>query len=100
MFSQLMEQDWPSLQTFETKFGYDAKEEEAVLKFVAANKFELIICTNYYDRQEKPNTYVKTLIDKGYPVVLITNTPYCIKETAGLIPSARTSVLNLNLTPE
>jgi len=100
LFSELMEQDWPALQTYETKFGLDAKDEEGVLKFVAANKFDLILCTNYYDRQEKPNTYVKALIDKGYPVVLITNTPYCIKEVAGLIPTARTIVLNMNLTPE
>ncbi|HZP59501.1 MAG TPA: glycoside hydrolase family 3 N-terminal domain-containing protein [Opitutaceae bacterium] len=100
LFAQLMEQDWPSLQTYETKFGLDAKDEEGVLKFVKANKFDLIICTNYYDRQEKPNTYVKALIDQGYPVLLITNTPYCIKESAGLIPSAKTAVLNMNLTPE
>jgi beta-N-acetylhexosaminidase len=100
LFSQLMEQGWPTLQTYETKFGYDAKEEEGVLKFVQARNFDLILCTNYYDRQEKPNAYVKALIDQGYPVVLITNTPYCIKDTAGLIPSAKTIVLNLNLTPE
>jgi beta-N-acetylhexosaminidase len=100
LFSQLMEQDWPTLQTYETKFGYDAKQEEGVMKFVAANQFDLILCTNYYDRQEKPNGYVKALIDKGYPVVLITNTPYCIKEIAGLIPAAKTVLLNLNLTPE
>jgi beta-N-acetylhexosaminidase len=100
LFSQLMEQDWPSLQTYETKFGLDAKDEEGVLKFVKANKFDVILCTNYYDRQEKPNTYVKALIDQGYPVVLITNTPYCIKDNAGLIPSAKTIVLNMNLTPD
>jgi len=100
LFSQLMEQDWPSLQTFETKFGYDPKEEEAALKFVEANRFDLILCTNYYDRQEKPSPLAKTLIDKGYPVALITNTPYSIKEIGGLIPTARTILLNLNLTPE
>jgi beta-N-acetylhexosaminidase len=100
LFSQLMEQGWPSLQTYETKFGLDPKEEEGVLKFVKANKFDLILCTNYYDRQEKPNNYVKALIDQGYPVVLITNTPYCIKDVAGLIPSAKTIVLNMNLTPD
>ncbi len=100
LFSQLMEQDWPSLQTYETKFGLDAKDEEGVMKFVKANKFDVILCTNYYDRQEKPNGYVKALIDQGYPVVLITNTPYCIKDIAGLIPSAKTIVLNMNLTPD
>ena len=100
LFSQLMEQDWPSLQTYETKFGHDAREEEGVLSFAKAGGFDLILCTNYYDRQEKPNAYAKALIDQGYPVVLITNTPYCIREIGGLIPSAKTIVLNLNLTPD
>jgi beta-N-acetylhexosaminidase len=100
LFSQLMEDDWQDLQTYETKFGYNEKEEEDVIKFVEDGNYDLILCTNYYDRQEKPHTYVKTLIDKGYPVLLITNTPYCIKEIAGLIPSAKSVVLNLNLTPE
>lgn len=100
LFSQIMEDGWPSLQTYETRFGSDPAQDAAVLKFVEAHTFDLILCTNYYDRQEKPNTYVKTLIDRGYPVVLITNTPYCIKSSAGLIPGAGTIVLNLNLTPE
>ena len=100
LFSQLMEQDWPSLQTFETRFGHDPKEEEAALQFVEASRFDLILCTNYYDRQEKPSPLAKALIDKGYPVVLITNTPYCIKEIGGLVPSAKTILLNMNLTPE
>ena len=33
-------------------------------------------------------------------MVLISNTPYCIASTGGLIPSAQTIVLNMNLTPE
>jgi beta-N-acetylhexosaminidase len=100
LFSQLMEEEWPTLHTYETSFGYNEKEEEAVVRFVEENKYDLLLCTNYYDRAEKPHTYVKTLIDKGLPVVLVTNTPYCIKDVAGLIPEARTIVLNLNLTPE
>lgn len=100
LFSQIMEEDWATLQTYETKFGYNEKDEEGVIKFVEDGNYDLIICTNYYDRQDKQHTYVKTLIDRGYPVVLITNTPYCIKEVAGLIPSAKTVILNLNLTPE
>jgi hypothetical protein len=95
-----MENEWESLQTYETKFGYDEKEETAVIRFIEQRNYELIICTNFYDRQEKPHTYVKALIDKGYPVVVVTNTPYCIKEIAGLIPSAKTVVLNMNLTPQ
>jgi beta-N-acetylhexosaminidase len=100
LFSQIMEEDWHELQTYETRFGSDPEQDEAVLKFVEENDYDLIICTNYYDRQEKPNTYVKALIDQGLPVLLITNTPYCIKETGGLIPEAPSVILNLNLTPE
>ena len=40
------------------------------------------------------------LIDAGKPVVLITNTPYCIKEVGGCIPGAPTVIVNMNLTPE
>jgi beta-N-acetylhexosaminidase len=100
LFAQLMEEGWPTLQTYETPFGFNEKEDAAVLKFVDENKYDLIICTNYYDRAEKPHTYVKALIDKGLPLVLITNTPYCIGGIAGLIPEAKTIVLNMNLTPE
>ena len=104
LFGQLMEAEWPSLQVYETSFGWNEKEDEAVLRFVqendGASKYDLIICTNYYDRAEKPHTYVKALIDRGLPVLLITNTPYCIKEIAGMIPQAPAIVLNLNLTPE
>lgn len=100
LFNQIMEDGWPTLQTYETTFGSNPEQDQAVLDFVEANAYELIICTNYYDRQEKPNTYVKALIDRGYPVVLVTNTPYCIKEVGGLIPEAKTVVLNMNLTPE
>jgi len=100
LFSEIMEEEWHELQTYETRFGSDPEQDAAVLNFVEASDYDLIICTNYYDRQEKPNTYVKALIDKGLPVLLITNTPYCINETGGLIPDAGTVVLNMNLTPE
>lgn len=99
LFSQLLEAEWPTLQTYETSFGYDEADEAGVVAFVEAHEYDLIICTNFYDRAKQPHTYVKTLIDKGYPVVLITNTPYCIKGSGGLIPDAPTIVLNLNLTP-
>lgn len=100
LFSEMMEQEWPSLQTYETRFGSDAAQDEAVIDFIERHNFDLILCTNFYDRQEKPNTYTRTLIDRGYPLVLITNTPYCIKDIGGLIPGAPTIVLNMNLTPE
>ncbi len=100
LFSEIMEADWPGLQTYETRFGSDPEQDAAVLEYVESHAYDLILCTNYYDRQEKPNTYVKALIDRGYPVVLITNNPYCIKGVGGLIPEAPSVVLNLNLTPE
>ncbi|MBU1101878.1 MAG: glycoside hydrolase family 3 protein [Bacteroidetes bacterium] len=100
LFTQVMEEDFPALQCFETSFGFNEKEEKNVLEFVERSDYNLIICTNFYDRSSKPHEYVKTLIDKGYPVLLLTNTPYCIKEFGGMIPSAKSIVLNLNLTPE
>ncbi|MDZ7721836.1 MAG: hypothetical protein U5R06_03160 [candidate division KSB1 bacterium] len=100
LFAQLMEEDWPTLQTYETHFGYDKHKEEKVVQFVKDHDYALIICTNFYDRAARPHEYVKTLIDAGYPVLLITNTPYCIEETGGLIPAAQSAVLNMNLTPE
>jgi beta-N-acetylhexosaminidase len=100
LFAQLMEEGWPTLQVYETPFGFNEKEEAAAVRFAEEARWDLILCTNYYDRAEKPHTYVKALIDKGLPVALITNTPYCIGGIAGLIPEAKTVVLNMNLTPE
>jgi hypothetical protein len=100
LFSQLLEAEWPSLQTYEVEFGYNEDDEQGVLDFVAARDYDLILCTNFYDRSSKPHTFVKALIDQGLPVVLITNTPYCIRGRGGLIPEAPTIILNMNLTPE
>jgi len=100
LFQEIMEETWPALQTYETAFGSTPEQDDAVVRFVEANDFDLILCTNYYDRQEKPNTYARQLIDAGKPVALITNTPYCIKEHGGCIPCAKTIILNMNLTPE
>ncbi len=100
LFSEIMEAEWSELQTYEVDFGYNEEDEEGVVKYVERGDYELIICTNFYDRAAKPHRFVKELIDKGYPVLLITNTPYLIKETGGLLPSAKTIILNMNLTPE
>jgi len=101
LFQEIMEEDWPELQTFETSFGLDGQaQEDLVVKFAEEGQFDLIICTNFYDRSANPHTYVKTMIDKGLPVVLLTNTPYCIKGTGGLLPEAKTIILDMNLTPE
>lgn len=99
LFAELMEEELPRLQTFETEFGFNEDEERMVPAFVEDRKYDLIICTNFYDRSKKPHTYARTLVEQGYPVVLVTNTPYCIKELGGMIPEAPTIVLNMNLTP-
>lgn len=100
LFQELMEAEAPALQTYESAFGKADDDETGVIKLVEENSYDLIICTNFYDRAEKPHEYVRALIDKGYPVVLITNTPYCFKGIGGLIPEAKTIILNMNLTPE
>lgn len=100
LFSELMEEAIPTLQTYEMDFDRNPEEENRLLAFVEQGAYELILCTNYYDRSAKPVHYPKILIEKGYPVVLLTNTPYFIEEVGGLIPSGKTIVLNMNLTPE
>ncbi len=99
LFQEMMEKNWPTLQTFEVDFGLNPDDERRAQAFAEKGAYDLILCTNWYDRSEKPHTFVKALIDKGLPVVLITNEPYCIKENGGMIPSAKTIVLNMNLTP-
>lgn len=100
LFSQLLEQEIPTLQTFETDFKGNDEDDRLVVNFVEQSDYDLIICTNFYDRSAKPNRYVKELIDLGYPVLLITNTPYTIKRTGGMLPEAPSVILNLNLSPE
>ena len=100
LFSELMEEAIPTLQTYEMDFERNSEEENRLLAFVEQGNYDLILCTNYYDRAAKPPLYPKILIEKGYPVVLITNTPYFIDAVGGLIPDAKSIVLNMNLTPE
>ncbi len=99
LFRQLLEESLPNLQTYETDFDYHEPTEAAVLEYVAANRFDLIICTNFYDRAHRPHTYVRTLIEQGFPIILITNTPYCIESYGGMIPEAGSILLNMNCTP-
>lgn len=100
LFSQLLEEELPALQTYETDFTGNEEDDRQVVEFVEQREYDLIICTNFYDRSAKPNQYVKKLVDKGYPVLLITNTPYTIKESGGMITNAPSIILNLNLSPE
>ena len=100
LFQDLMEEELPDLQCYETSFGLDPKEEERILSFVQGKDYELIVCTNWYDRSSKPQAYAKALIDAGYPVLLVTNDPYCAKDIGGAIPSAPTLLLSMNLSPQ
>jgi beta-N-acetylhexosaminidase len=100
LFQDLMEEELPDLQCYETSFGFDPKEEERVLAFVRDKGYELIVCTNWYDRSHKPQAYAKALIDAGYPVLLITNDPYCAKGLGGALPGAPTLLLCMNLSPQ
>ncbi len=100
LFQDLMEEELPELQCYETSFGLDPKEEERILSFVRDKGYELIVCTNWYDRSHKPQSYAKALIDAGYPVVLVTNDPYCAKAQGGALPSAPTLLLCMNLSPQ
>ena len=103
LFQELMEEDWPQLQTFETAFGADeggVNEEETAFRYASDGKWQRIIVTNFYDRSARPSGLAKRLIDAGLPVVLITNTPYSIKGLGGLLSDAPTVILNMNLTPE
>jgi hypothetical protein len=100
LFSEFLECELPGLQTYETWFAGNEEDDRAVPEYVRSRSFDLIICTNFYDRSAAPNSYVKQLVDEGYPVLLITNTPYCIKERGGLLLEAKSILLNMNLTPE
>lgn len=101
LFQELMEEDWPGLQTYETNFGYtDDSEEDSVVEYAKNGNFDLIIVTNFYDRSAKPHNYPGQLIALGLPVLLITNTPYHINSKGGLDPAAKSILLNMNLTPE
>jgi hypothetical protein len=100
LFQDLMEEELPDLQCYETSFGFDPKEEERILSFVQGKDYELIVCTNWYDRSSKPQAYAKALIDAGLPVVLVTNDPYCARGIGGAIPSAPTLLLSMNLSPQ
>jgi len=100
LFSEYLESRLPGLLTYEVDFASNATDETEVPRFVEEHHFDLIICTNWYDRSSPPLRFPKLLADRGYPVILLTNTPYLIRETGGLLPGAKTSVLDLNLTPE
>ena len=100
LFQEMMEKSIPTLQTLEVDFGFNEDDEKNAVAYAEAGDYDLIICTNWYDRSQQPHTFVKELIDKGLPVVLISNEAYCIKESGGLIPSAKTAILNMNLSPQ
>lgn len=100
LFSQLLEEELPRAQVIETAFGFDQSDEDRVLGLYESRPFDLVICTNFYDRVAQPPRYAQRLIESGAPVLLIANTPYTLKETGGLLPDAPTIILNMNMTPQ
>lgn len=104
LFQELMEEELADLQTIETQFGRDGKgepttDEQTIDRVLRDREFDLIIVTNFYDRQFEPQRYAADLVKRGFPVLLITNTPYTIKEVGGLLPDAPAILLSMNLTP-
>lgn len=99
LFQELLEAELPQLQTIETQFGQNDADEKTIERILRQDRYDLIVVTNFYDRQFEPQRYARTLIERGLPVLLITNTPYNIKESGGMIPGAPTILLSMNLTP-
>lgn len=99
LFQELMENELPRLQTIETEFGRSETDENTIDRVLNRDEHDLIIVTNFYDRQFEPPRYAKTLIERGLPVLLVTNTPYNIKQVGGMIPEAPAILLSMNLTP-
>ncbi len=99
LFQELMEAELPQLQTIETQFGLNETDEKTIHRMLAQTSYDLIIVTSFYDRQQEPQHYPRTLIERGLPVLLVTNTPYNIKNFGGLIPEAPSILLSMNLTP-
>lgn len=99
LFAELLEAELPKLQTIETQFGRSELDEASIERILRQREFDLIIATNFYDRQHEPQRYVADLVVRGLPVLLVTNTPYLIKQVGGLLPQAPSIVLSMNLTP-
>jgi beta-N-acetylhexosaminidase len=100
LFQELMEVELPRLQTIETEFGRSEMDEKTIDRLLKQNRYDLIVVTNFYDRQFEPHHYPATLIGRGLPVLLITNTPYTIKEYGGMLCDAPSVLLSMNLTPQ
>jgi beta-N-acetylhexosaminidase len=99
LLSQLLEEELPGAQCIETAFGRDASDERRVLAMCDTGDYDLILCTNFYDRIAAPLHYPHMLIERGLPVALITNTPYTLKGAGGVVAGAPTLIVNMNVTP-
>jgi beta-N-acetylhexosaminidase len=99
LFQELLEEKLPGLQTVETEFGRSETDEKTIDRILSRERYDLIIVTNFYDRQFEPQRYAADLIERGLPVLLVTNTPYTIKEVGGMLTSAPAILLSMNLTP-
>lgn len=99
LFQSLLEEALPQLQTIETSFGFQESDAAVIETFLNRESYDLIIVTSFYDRQSDPHRYPRDLIRRGLPVLLVTNTPYCVKAYGGLLPEAPGILLSMNLTP-
>lgn len=99
LFQELLEAEIPGLQTIEVQFGYEEVDQKSIDRILARDSYDLIIATNFYDRQFEPQRYAAALVSRGLPVVLVTNTPYRIKEVGGMLEEAPSILLSMNLTP-
>jgi beta-N-acetylhexosaminidase len=99
LFQELMEREIPDLQTIETMFGANDLDGPTIDRILERESYDLIIVTNFYDRQATPPAHALDLIRRGLPVLLVTNTPYRIQEVGGMIPEAPSILLSMNLTP-
>jgi beta-N-acetylhexosaminidase len=99
LFQELLERELPGLQTIETQFGASEIDEKTIDRILSGEEYDLIIATNFYDRQFEPQRYASRLIQRGLPVLLVTNTPYRTKEVGGMLEEAPSILLSMNLTP-
>lgn len=99
LFQELLEAELPGLQTVEVQFGHEEMDARSIDRMLTRDDYDLIIATNFYDRQFEPQRYAADLVSRGLPVLLVTNTPYRIKEVGGMLEEAPSILLSMNLTP-
>ena len=96
-FYEYLQAHDPNLTYLDVEAIATPEDEERVLATLARGGFDVVVCTNMYWRElgGKRNTLVQKLVARGYPVLLVTNTPY----RTGYIREARTIILNYATSP-